>query len=224
MDNRIPHLFLIVSLLAGTSSPAKETNTQTVEPADHGRALVNPQTGWTMHFYSNIITNYGSKLKPSDTLDDFPGLSCAYPRVPSSFLEPQEGKFNWSLLDTPARQSSVRDRQLNFRRSPQNVWFRTEHPAGKVRFVCISRHEGRHTGHHPAVRKRRRPPLIQTRNHSIVAVKTIKYIKNRPTYQMPVSEPVFITRPGPAGRNFSVPCINPDEVPAAPSAFRKNIR
>jgi len=29
--------------------------------------------GWTMHFYSNIITNYGSKLKPSDTLDDFPG-------------------------------------------------------------------------------------------------------------------------------------------------------
>jgi len=26
--------------------------------------------GWTLHFYSNVITNYGSKLAPSDTLDD----------------------------------------------------------------------------------------------------------------------------------------------------------
>jgi len=47
----------------------------TVHPTDNGQALVNPQMGWTFHFYSNIPTNYGSKLEPWDTLDDFPGLS-----------------------------------------------------------------------------------------------------------------------------------------------------
>ena len=46
----------------------------TVRPVDTGEALVNPGMGWTMHFYSNIPTNYGSKLAPSDTLDDFPRI------------------------------------------------------------------------------------------------------------------------------------------------------
>ena len=74
-----------------------------VTPVDHKKALVNPDMGWTMHFYSNNVTNYGSKLEPSDTLDDFPGLSTVYLRVPWSFIEPEEGKYNWELLDTPAQ-------------------------------------------------------------------------------------------------------------------------
>jgi hypothetical protein len=49
-----------------------------------------------------MIRNYGSKLEPWDTLDDWPGLSVVYLRVPWSFLEPKEGEFNWSLFDTPA--------------------------------------------------------------------------------------------------------------------------
>jgi hypothetical protein len=35
----------------------------TVRPADNGGALVNPGMGWTLHFYSNIIQNYGSRLE-----------------------------------------------------------------------------------------------------------------------------------------------------------------
>lgn len=46
----------------------------TIEPSDNGKALINPRMGWTLRFYSNITTNYGSRLAPSDTLDDFPGL------------------------------------------------------------------------------------------------------------------------------------------------------
>ena len=52
-----------------------------LNPSDNGKALENPRMGWTMHFYSNIIDNYGSKLEPSDTLDDFPGLSTVYLRI-----------------------------------------------------------------------------------------------------------------------------------------------
>ncbi len=86
-----------------------------VRPADHGRALVNPGMGWTLHYYSNRIENYGSKLAASDTLEDWPGLSVVYLRVPWSFLEPEEGRFNWSLLDTPAQRFRDQGKQVAFR-------------------------------------------------------------------------------------------------------------
>ena len=62
---------------AGAAAPAElaPSATVTVRPEDSGEALVNPDMGWTMHFYSNIPENYGSKLELSDTLHDFPGLS-----------------------------------------------------------------------------------------------------------------------------------------------------
>lgn len=36
---------------------------QQVNMIDNGKALVNPDMGWTMHFYSNVLANYGSKLE-----------------------------------------------------------------------------------------------------------------------------------------------------------------
>ena len=59
---------------------ANELNS--LSPIDNGKALINPGMGWTMHFYSCSITNYGSKLEPSDTLDEFPGVSVVYLRLP----------------------------------------------------------------------------------------------------------------------------------------------
>jgi len=101
---------------------------QIVQPVDNGRALVNPGMGWTMHFYSNMITNYGSKLEPSDTIDDFPGLSVVYLRVPWSFLEPQENKYNWSLLDTPAMRWIDKGKQVALRITSSESWMRWATP------------------------------------------------------------------------------------------------
>ena len=126
--NRFLFFLLGVTFLAAASLPAQESSLQIVEPADHGRALINPKMGWTMHFYSNIITNYGSKLKPSDTLDDFPGLSCVYLRVPWLFLEPREGKFNWSLLDIPAQRWIDKGKQIALRISSTESWMRCATP------------------------------------------------------------------------------------------------
>lgn len=67
---------------AATDDITSENGRFTAALRDHGRALTNPGMGWTMHFYSNILSNYGSQLEPSDTLDDFPGLSTVYLRVP----------------------------------------------------------------------------------------------------------------------------------------------
>ena len=48
--NRFLCFILGVTVLAATSSSAQESNVQTVEPVDHGRALVNPQMGWQRTF------------------------------------------------------------------------------------------------------------------------------------------------------------------------------
>ena len=107
-------------------SPA--TNYFALKPTDNGKALVNPDMGWTMHYYSNVLSNYGSKLEPSDTLDDFPGLSTVYLRVPWSFIEAEEGKFNWELLDTPAQRWIEKGKRVAFRISAEESWMRYATP------------------------------------------------------------------------------------------------
>lgn len=95
---------------------------------DNNKVLNNPGMGWTFHFYSNIIKNYGSKLEPSDTLDDFPGLTVIYLRVPWAFLEPEEGKFNWWLFDTPSQRWIDKGKQIAIRVSCTESWLRYATP------------------------------------------------------------------------------------------------
>ncbi|MCC6729317.1 MAG: DUF4832 domain-containing protein [Chthonomonadales bacterium] len=113
--------------LAGQAA-GPEPGTVVVQPADTGQALVNPGMGWTMHFYSNVPTNYGSRLEPSDTLDDFPGLSTVYLRVPWAYLEPAEGRFNWALLDTPAQRWIARGKRVALRITCSENWMRFATP------------------------------------------------------------------------------------------------
>lgn len=123
---------VMVCLLLANALPnaaADDSNKQVVvQPQDNGQALVNPDMGWTLHFYSNAIENYGSKLEPSDTLDDWPGLSTIYLRVPWSFLEPQEGQFNWSLFDTPAQRWIAKGKKIAIRVSCCESWWRYATP------------------------------------------------------------------------------------------------
>ena len=102
--------------------------TTVVTPADNGKPLVNPQMGWKLNFYSNILANYGSKLEPSDTLDDFPGLACIYLRLPWSYIEPEEGKFDWSVVDAPAQRWIDKGLQVAFRFSVSESWMRYATP------------------------------------------------------------------------------------------------
>jgi hypothetical protein len=99
-----------------------------VTPADNGKPLVNPQMGWKLNFYSNVLSNYGSKLAPSDTLDDFPGLACIYLRLPWAYIEPEEGKFDWSVVDAPAQRWIDKGLQVAFRFSVSESWMRYATP------------------------------------------------------------------------------------------------
>jgi hypothetical protein len=97
-------------------------------PTDHGGALINPDMGWTLHFYSNIPSNYGSKLEASDTVDDFPGLSTVYLRLPWAFIEPEEGKFDWETLDTPAQRWIDKGKKVALRITSMESWMQKATP------------------------------------------------------------------------------------------------
>ncbi len=107
--------------VGAADAPADEPRV-TVQPADTGAALVNPDMGWTLMFYSNVPQNYGSKLAPADTVDEWPGLSTVYLRIPWAFVEPEEGRFNWAVLDTPAQRWVARGKRVAFRLTCSENW------------------------------------------------------------------------------------------------------
>jgi hypothetical protein len=116
------------ALMLGAVSLLHADESVTVKTEDNGAALINPGMGWTMHFYSNKPENYGSKLSPSDTLDDFPGLSTVYLRLPWAFLEPEEGQFNWAILDTPAQRWIAKGKRVALRITTSENWMKYATP------------------------------------------------------------------------------------------------
>ena len=105
---------VLTVLVAGAAFSADE-KIAVVQPPDTGAALVNPGMGWVLHHYDNSPFNYGGRLEASDTVDDFPGVSVVYLRIAWSYLEPQEGHFNWSVLDTPAQRWLDKGKQIALR-------------------------------------------------------------------------------------------------------------
>ncbi|GHT51973.1 hypothetical protein AGMMS49982_10940 [Bacteroidia bacterium] len=59
--------------------------------------LKNPHKGWYQHFYDNQIEGY--KIKDKDLFCSFPGMDHLYLRLAWSFLEPEEGRYDWKLID-----------------------------------------------------------------------------------------------------------------------------
>jgi hypothetical protein len=123
----LPALGLSLSLLS-PCAPSLDAAEVVVRPADTGEVLSNPQMGWVLHFYDNIPENYGSRLEPSDTVDDFPGISVVYLRIPWSYIEPEEGRFVWSVVDAPAQRWIDKGKQAAFRFSCSESWMRWATP------------------------------------------------------------------------------------------------
>ncbi|MDR3710466.1 MAG: DUF4832 domain-containing protein [Capsulimonadaceae bacterium] len=103
---------LAVSPTRAADAPVK---TIVVHPVDNGKALVNPMMGWVFHYYSDSRREFGWNLEPSDTVDDFPGLSTVYLRLPWAYIEPSEGTFNWAIFDTPAQRWIAKGKKVAIR-------------------------------------------------------------------------------------------------------------
>jgi len=111
-------------LLASIPMALHAQNRTVVRPKDNGAALVNPGMGWVFHHYDNDIVRYGNRLEPWDTVDEFPGVGVIYLRLAWTYLEPEEGNFNWSVVDIPAQRWIAKGKKIAFRfttyESPSN--------------------------------------------------------------------------------------------------------
>jgi hypothetical protein len=114
----VPYLLTAApQIIAPTDSSPTEPQAGwvTVRPADTGAALENPGMGWVFHHYDNGITGYGPPLGEAYDGRAFPGLTVAYLRLAWSLVEPVEGAFNWSILDTPIQRYGAAGKEFAFR-------------------------------------------------------------------------------------------------------------
>ncbi len=125
MELRLILALLLCLLLA---LPALAVEVRTTRFDDTREALVNPMMGWVAHHYDNVISSYGSKLSYDDTLDDFPGLSTIYLRLAWSYIEPEEGQYNWSWVDGPAQRWIDKGLKVAFRFSSTESFMRYATP------------------------------------------------------------------------------------------------
>ena len=62
------------------------------------RPLANPDKGWYHHMLDNGVNKY--LIQNEEDFLHFPGMDHLYLRLAWAFLEPEEGKFDWSYIDT----------------------------------------------------------------------------------------------------------------------------
>jgi hypothetical protein len=92
-----------------------QENRVVVSPRDTGVALINPGMGWMFQHYDNNIRTYTVDLDPSDGVEEFPGASSVYIRLAWSYIEPEEGKFNWAIVDSAAQRWLTKGKTVAFR-------------------------------------------------------------------------------------------------------------
>jgi len=82
---------------------------------DNKTPLDNPHKGWYLHYYDNGITKYFDAENPEDYLMDFPCFNHVYLRLGWCYLEPEEGQYNWEMLDEVIRRWWAKGRKVTFR-------------------------------------------------------------------------------------------------------------
>jgi hypothetical protein len=77
------------------------------------RPLANPDKGWYHHMLDNGINKY--LIQDEKDLTGFPGMDHLYLRLAWAFLEPEEGKFDWSYIDNIVEKYVPMGYKISFR-------------------------------------------------------------------------------------------------------------
>jgi len=83
------------------------------------RPLANPDKGWYYHMLDNGIDKYG--ISDEAKLKAFPGMDHLYLRLCWAYLEPEEGKFNWSYIDDIVEKYVPMGYKISFRISSKET-------------------------------------------------------------------------------------------------------
>ncbi len=108
-------LFILIAILS-TATPKNLAATTRITDLtgmwNSEKVLKNPHKGWYHHYYDDGQWGYGTKSE-SD-LENFPGMNDLYIRLPWSDLEPEEGKFNWAVIDNVINKWTAKDYSISF--------------------------------------------------------------------------------------------------------------
>jgi hypothetical protein len=75
--------------------------------------LANPHKGWYHHLLDNAVNKY--PIKDQQLFASFPGMDHLYLRLAWSYLEPEEGKFDWSRIDEVIEEYVPKGYGISFR-------------------------------------------------------------------------------------------------------------
>lgn len=111
------------------SKPEQGTvNDITVTLKDNGKALTNPGMGWNQAYYTfdGVVVPQGDDA--SDILDWLP-CDIVYFRLSWAKIEPEEGKFNWKIIDDVANEWTAAGKRLAFKFYTNFLWDHSEKQA-----------------------------------------------------------------------------------------------
>lgn len=95
--NKFLSLLIVGLLFSCSTSKFKSVEINLENQWDTIRPLENPDKGWYHHMLDNGVHKY--LIQNEEELHNFPGMDHLYLRLCWAFLEPEEGKFNWSYID-----------------------------------------------------------------------------------------------------------------------------
>ena len=102
-------LLITLGLLAGLTAETIDFRPHW----DRARPLANPDKGWYHHYFDNGVQKYLAK-KDEDVLQ-ITGMDHLYLRLSWHYLEPQEGQFNWDIIDKVIAHWTKRGLGISFR-------------------------------------------------------------------------------------------------------------
>lgn len=101
MMNR--RLYLLSTILPGCSGVNFDIHSKNYKYYDNGDYLSNPGMGLIVYYYANSLKYYKQDIDKytKDEIYGMSGVSVIYLRISWSYIEPEEGVFNWKILDEP---------------------------------------------------------------------------------------------------------------------------
>ncbi len=105
-------LFTLVAA-AGAWSACAGTVVDLRPDWDESQPLANPDKGWYHHHFDNTVEKY--LVERDEELTAFPGMDHLYLRLAWAYLEPQEGRFDWKVIDEPIAKWTAKGMGIAFR-------------------------------------------------------------------------------------------------------------
>ncbi|HYW79630.1 MAG TPA: beta-galactosidase [Thermoguttaceae bacterium] len=97
MIAHILRVAVVLALLTSITAGAEPATFDLRPHWDDSIPLANPHKGWYHHYFDNGMAKYLPQR--DEDLLELPGMDHIYLRLAWAYLEPEEGRYNWAVID-----------------------------------------------------------------------------------------------------------------------------